>query len=129
MAETTREESHVPQQLELSAKSLRIRGDGSAIHLGMVVSFVLVAALPFVLDRFTGAGILALAVVLATFVLIAFVVDRVAPQTAGRRQYRPFRSNARSAKIPPSSGPAAPERSLDTTPSATRTRNACSTTS
>ncbi|HEV7589687.1 MAG TPA: hypothetical protein VGO40_16345 [Longimicrobium sp.] len=122
MARTREEQTQ--QQLDLSTKSLRMRGDGSAIHLGMVVSFGLVAALPFVLDRFSGSGTLALAVVLATLVLIAFVVDRVAPRNAKRGQHRPFRSNARPAKIPVPGRRAVPSPNVDP-PTATRTRNGC----
>ena len=123
MAESTREASSV-QQLELTAKRLRMRGDGSAIHLGMVVSFALVAALPFVLDRFSGSGALALAVVLATLGLIAFVVDRVAPRIAAGGPHRPFRLHTPSAKIPAPGRRAMPSPHVDRRPP-TRTRNAC----
>jgi hypothetical protein len=71
--------------------------------LGMVVTSSLVAALPFVLDRFAGSGALCFAVVIATFLLIAFVVDRVAPTTGRSKRRRPFRSPAASTKIPASS--------------------------
>lgn len=62
---------------ELTAKSLRMRGEGSAIHLGMGVSSAIVAALPFILDRFVASEGLAFAALLATLLLIAFIVHRV----------------------------------------------------
>lgn len=123
MAESLHDEQAL-QQLELTAKRLRIRGDGSGIHLGMVVSFSLAAALPFILDRFVASEGLALAALLATLLLIGFVVHRVTQPAVLKRRPERFRSNARSVKIPPAGRASIRGRAVDP-PSATRTRNAC----
>lgn len=124
MAETS-PDVRTQQHLEVTAKRLRMRGDGSVIHLGMVVSFAIVAALPFILDRFVASEGLALGALVATLLLVAFVVHRVTQPAVLKRRPQRFRSNARSVKIPPAGRASIPRPGRRHQPFATRTRDAC----
>jgi hypothetical protein len=62
------------QEIDLSAKRVRIRGDLTRNHVALVVSFCLIAVLPLVTDRFSGSGGFAFGVVLAVLLVIVMVV-------------------------------------------------------